>query len=85
MTVFKDKTDLYNMYKIKLHKTSKCLWPVNIDMSVVKWMSFFEVFINHFPRIHRSVLCKITIDLFCFWHAYHVIYEKVIYQKNFAT
>ena len=36
------------MHKIKLHKTSKCLWPVYIDMTVVKWMFFFQ-------RFHESL------------------------------
>ena len=66
---FKDKTNLYNMYKIKLHKTSKCLWPPYKHMFVVESF-FFDIFINHFPRIPRSVLRKITIDLLYFWNAY---------------
>ena len=66
------------MYKIKLHKTLKCLWPIYTDMSVMKWMFFFNVFVNHFPRIHRSALLKITIDLFYFWDAYDVnLWEKL--------
>ena len=36
MTVFKDKTNLYNMYKIKLLKISTCLREVHKDMHVVK-------------------------------------------------
>ena len=62
---FEDKTHLYNMCKIKLHKTSKCLGPIYIDMFVMKW-GFFDVFINHFAKIHRSVPRKITIDLLYF-------------------
>ena len=80
MTVFKDKTNLYNMYKIKLHKTSKCLWPVYKDVSAVKWMFFFNVSINHFPRIHRSVLRKITIGLLYFWD----VYDINLWEKNFG-
>ena len=73
ITVFKDKVNLYNMYKMKLHKTSKCLWPVYTDLLVVKWVGFFSnVFVNHFPKIHRSVLRKITIDLLFFWDVYDV-------------
>ena len=34
----KTKQTVKNMYKIKPHKTSKCLWPVYIDMFVVQWM-----------------------------------------------
>ena len=34
---FKDKTNLYNMYKIKLHKTSKCLRPVYTDVLQNEW------------------------------------------------
>ena len=32
---FKDKTNLYKMYNIKLYKTSKCLWLICTDMFVV--------------------------------------------------
>ena len=68
------------MYKIKLHKTSECLLPVHIDML---WKNFFfDVFINFFPKIHISVLCKITIDLLYFWDAYDVIYEKKNYGRS---
>ena len=56
------------MYKTKIHKTSKSLSPVYIEMFVVKWVFFFsDVFINHFPKIYRSVLYKITVDLSFFW------------------
>ena len=66
------------MYKVKLQKTLKCLWHVDIDMLVVKWMFFIEVFINHFQEIHRSVLHKITIDLWYFWDVYDVnLWEKL--------
>ena len=68
------------MYKIKLHKTSECLWLVYIDMFVVKWMFFFNVLINHFPKIHRSVPCKITIDLLYF----RDVYDVNLWEKNLA-
>ena len=56
MAVFKDKkTNLYNIYKIKFHQTSKCLWPIDIDTLVVKWMFLFDIFINQFPETHKSV------------------------------
>ena len=71
--------NLYNMCKIKLHKTSKCLWPVYTDIFFVKWMFFFGVFLNHFPKIHRSVLRKITIDPLYFWD----IYDVNLWEKNF--
>ena len=65
------------MYKIKCQRTSKCLWPVEIDMLVVKWMVFFDVFINHFQKI-QSVLHKIAIDLSNFWDVYDVnLWEKL--------
>ena len=33
---------------------------------------------TRFPKIHRSVLCKITIDLFYFWDVYDVnLREKI--------
>ena len=60
------------MYKIKLHKTSKWLWPLHIDMYVVKWMGFFRRFHKSLPKIHRNVLRKITIDLLYFWDVYDV-------------
>ena len=81
MTVFKDKTNLYNMYKIKLQKTSKCLWPVYIDIIIVKWMFFSDFFLNHFPKIHSSVLRKITIGLLYFWDVYDVNLRE---NKNFG-
>ena len=56
----KNRTNLYNMYKIKLHKTSK---PVYIDMIVAKWMFFFNIFINHFQKIHHIVLWGISPTL----------------------
>ena len=39
---------------------------------------FFEVFINRLPKIHRSVLRKITIDLLYFWDVYDVnLWQKL--------
>ena len=35
------------------------------------WVTFFKEQ-NHFPKIYRSVICKITIVLFCFWDVYDV-------------
>ena len=57
---------MYEMYKIK-HKTSKCLWPVYIDM-----FGFFYVFVNNFLKIYRSGLHKVTKDLVYFWDVYDV-------------
>ena len=75
---FTDKTNLYNMYKIKLHKTSKCLWPVYIHIFVVKCFFFFEVFINPLPKIHRSVLRRIKIDLLLFFRRlWRHLWEKL--------
>ena len=54
------------MHKIKLHKTSKCLWPIYIDTFVVNWMFFcfsLDIFINHFPKICHSVLQGISATL----------------------
>ena len=71
------KTNLYNMYKIKLHETSKCLAGIYsyvcCEMNV-----FFDFFLNHLPKTHRSVLRKITIDLFIFEMFMTSIYEKKI-------
>ena len=74
------KTKTNNMYKIKLHKTSKCLWPIYTDMFVVKSMFFFNIFRNLFPKIHRGVLCKIAIYLLHF----RDIYEVNLREKNLA-
>ena len=68
--LFKDKTNLYNMYKIELRKTSKRLWSAHRDMYVVKWIAFFRCF--HSPKIHSSIFRKITIDLLSFWGVYDV-------------
>ena len=38
--------------------------------SVCCKMFFFEVFINHLPKIHITVLHKITTDLLYFWDVY---------------
>ena len=39
---------------------------------------FPDVFINHFQKIHRSVLLKTTIDLLYFWDVYDVsLWEKL--------
>ena len=71
---------------IKLHKTSKCLWPVYIVLFLVRWMSFFfEIFINHLPKIHRNVLRKIVIDLLYFWDVYDInLCEKLAITVKFC-
>ena len=48
-------------------------------MFFVKCMFFFlDVFINHFAKIHRSFLSKITIDLLYFWDVFDFnLWEKV--------
>ena len=65
-----------------MYKTIKCLWLIYIYIDryvVVKWMFFFDIFVNHFPKIHRSVLRKLTIDLSYFWEVYDVnLLEKNI-------
>ena len=66
MTFFKDKTNLNNKYKIKLRKTSECLWPVYIDVYCELNGFFSDFFSNHFSKIYESVLHKITIDLLHF-------------------
>ena len=37
-------------------------------------------FLKHFPKIHRSVLCKIKIDLLYFWD----VYDVNLWEKNFG-
>ena len=52
---------------------------VYIDMFVAEWMLFFfNVFINHFPKIHRSALRKITVDCCIFETFMAIIYEEKI-------
>ena len=47
-------------------------------MFVMKCFFVFNVSINHFLNIHRSVLCRITIDLLYFWDVYDIsVWEKV--------
>ena len=76
MTVFKDKKNLYNMYKIKLHKTLKFLWLAFIDVCCELNGLFSDVFVNHFPRIHWSVLRKIANPLYL-WDIFDVnLWEK---------
>ena len=49
-SIFEDKTNLHNMYKIKLQYNCD---PYNLDMFVMKGMLvFFDIFVNHFPKIH---------------------------------
>ena len=51
---------------------------MDIGLFVVKWMFFFDVFINHFQKTHRSFLHKRTIDLLYFWDAYDInLWEKL--------
>ena len=74
MTVSRRQNKPLQYVQNKLHKTSKCLWPVDMDMFVVKWMVFFDVFINHFQKIHRRSI----VDLLYFWDVYHVnLWEKL--------
>ena len=42
--------------------------PVTVDIRYVCYVMniFFDIFINYFPKIHRSALRKITIDLLYF-------------------
>ena len=43
-------------------------------MGIKLWKTF------HFPKIHRGVLCKITIDLLYFWD----VYDVSLWEKNFG-
>ena len=52
-----------------------------ICIAVVKWTCFFfDVIINHFLKINRSVLRKITIDLLYFWD----VYDFSLWEKNYS-
>ena len=68
------------MYKVRLYKTSKCLWPVYINKHVCyEMIFFFKVFINSFLKICGSVFRKTTINLLYFWDVYDVsLWEKLI-------
>ena len=37
-----------------------------------------DAFTNYFPKIHRSVLYKITIELLYFWD----VYDIIVWEKN---
>ena len=66
------------MYKIKLHKTSKCLWSIYINTFVTKWMFFLQSFHKSLTQNYRTVLCKVTIDPLYFWDIYDVnLWEKL--------
>ena len=45
---------------------------------------FFKVLINLFPKIHRSVLCKIAIDLLYFWDVYDVSLSEENFCRSMA-
>ena len=45
----------------------------------------FDVFINHLPKIHGSVLRKITFDLLYFWEIYDVSLWETNYSKSTAN
>ena len=52
LTVFQDKTNLYNMYKINFIKLQNVCDPyIYIDMFVKKWIFFFDGFVNN----HNSI------------------------------
>ena len=52
MTVFKDKTDLYNIYVQNKTSYNFKMSVTCTDMFVVKYF-FFNVVMNHSPKIHR--------------------------------
>ena len=62
------------MYKIKL----KNVCDPYIEICLLWKKFFFNVFLNHFPKIHRSFLHKITIDLLYFWG----VYDGNLWEKN---
>ena len=79
---FKDKANLWNMYK--LHKTSKCLWPVYTD-SLCEMGFFFNVFIKNFLKIHRNVLHKKQM-IYCIFETFMTsVYEKKITAEVWLT
>ena len=54
---------------------------VYIEMLVMKWVFFyFDIFINHVPKIHRSALHKTTIDPLSFWD----VCEVNLWGKSFG-
>ena len=44
----------------------------------------FPNFLRHFPKIHRSVLRKITIDLLYFWDVFNVNLSEKNFDKSTA-
>ena len=74
MTVFLKTRQTFTICKKKIFIKLQNVCEPYMD---VKWMGlFFSVFINHFLKIHRSVLCKITINFIR-----TPIYEKKIMAK----
>ena len=47
---------------------TRIYWYVCCEMNVF----FFEVFVNHFPKIRWKILHRITADLLYFWLIYDV-------------
>ena len=45
---------------------------------------FFDNFINHFQKIHKSILHKITIDLLYFWDVYYINLWENIFCRSTA-
>ena len=68
MTVFKDKANLYNMYKKNF---------IKLQMSVTRTYRHICCEKNFF---HRSVLCKIEIDLSFFFWMFMSVYEKSTHE-----
>ena len=48
------------------------------ELEITNWGQRFEKLPIHFPKIHRSVLRKITIDILYFWDVYESVYEKKV-------
>ena len=61
------------MHKIKLHNTSKCLWPLYTDICC-EMNVFFRCF---HKSLSENVLCKMAIDLLYFRDVYDInLWEK---------
>ena len=58
---------------------------VYINMFIVTWMGFYEVFTDHFLKIHRSAVHKITIVLLYFYNAYDVNLWEKYFGRSMAS
>ena len=70
-------------FRMSLDEKTKAIsncWITKYCKLIISCCLTFYFFLTHFPKIHRSVLCKKTMDLFYFWDFYNVN----LWEKNFS-